>query len=85
MLHQAGCTEDDLGSGDAPIAMVQTANARHGNHVPIAWPLLGTRDWGVALDRQMGTNGVIILEVGGHEPTEMGFVEHDHLIEELTA
>jgi hypothetical protein len=31
----------------------------------------------------MGTNRVIILQVGGHEPAEMSFVEDKHMLEEL--
>jgi hypothetical protein len=33
----------------------------------------------------MGTDGVIILQIRPHEPSQMGFVEHDHPVAKLAA
>jgi hypothetical protein len=64
---------------------MQTANVGHSHHFAFAWRL--DRPWHrrIALQRQVGTNGMVIVQIRHDESPQMGFIEHDDTVEKLSA
>jgi hypothetical protein len=64
---------------------MQTTNVGHSDYFAFAWRLDRPWHWRIAIQRQVGTNGVVILKVRGYEPSQMRLVEHDDVVEKLSA
>ena len=43
------------------------------------------RPWRVPIERQVSSAVVIVLQVLREDPMEMGFAEHDHMIQTIAA
>ena len=67
------------------ISLIQSTDVWCGNDLALAWLLDWPRYRGVTLKREMGTNGVIIFQVRGHQPSQMGLVEHNDSVKKLSA
>jgi hypothetical protein len=66
------------------MAAMHTANARHSDHFAVTWRLDRSWNRSVALQRQVRTNRVVIVQVRHDESPKMGFIEHDDPIEKLS-
>ena len=73
LMTRSDADQMTLGSRRAAIAIMETTDARRRHHLACALRVHRPGNWGVALERQMGTYRVIIVQVGGHEPIKMGY------------
>ena len=63
--------------------MMQAAEPRHGNDLrahALCWPRSATCR-SLLVQPEMRTIIVVIANVLGHEPFQMAFIEHDHMVE----
>jgi hypothetical protein len=79
--------EAELDSGSEIVAMMQAAKPRHRDHAARRVGLSSRRTvrWRLFRQAEMCPVVVIVTDVLGHEPLEMSLVEHDDVIEQVSA
>src|SRR5438270_11576602 len=84
-IPEAMCGRRRAGTGlcGAGVAVVQPADLRDGDDAPAAGRLDLTRVRGIAAKRSVATRSMIGGEIGPQEALEMGFVEHDDVVQAL--
>ena len=65
----------------ARVPMVQPTNLRDGNDFAFGRRLNATWDRRVAIKGQVASGIVIVFEILGQNAMQVGFIEHEHMIE----
>ena len=76
---------EDADSGYALIRVMESTDMGYADHLPLARWLHRTRDRCIPLQGHVGTAGVIILEIRGHESAQVCLVKDNDPIEEFPA
>ena len=65
--------------------MVQSTDLGDSDDASLARRLDGARNRRISIQRQVCARLVVILQVRGQDPNQVGFVERDHVIQTLTS
>ena len=65
--------------------MMQPTNLQNGDHLALGWTLDSAWHRRVAFQREMRARSVIVLEVARQNPPQVSLVEHDQVVEALSA
>ena len=64
---------------------MQTTEYGLGKNSPPLRTFNGSRKWGVVIKRLMRARGVVVLDVFGENPNQVGLAENDDLVEAVPA
>ena len=81
LLREDQVAEKLAVSGGPRVPMMQAADLENRDHLSFGGMLDSTRHRSVSFQRRMSAGFVVVREIACQDPAQVGFVEHDHVIQ----